>query len=270
MHDHWFANAPVGDGRLNLVCLPFAGGSSAAFAGWRRKLPAWLNVCPVVLPGREGRRHELRARDFASLAGNLADTVITAVDGRNYCLYGHSMGAWLAHSIAVAGSAAGVPPACVCVGAQHAPHLVYPFPSCDRMSDDNLLEFMQEFDGVDAQMLAHAEWVRWMLLRVRDDLKLCETHSHEAPYPVLDLPVHAFVGRSDRLIDPSCIAAWQRHTTYRLDMTLFDGGHFFIRTAEAPFLHELADKLARYAGSTSLSTQQTDLRPAQATHRATT
>ena len=43
---------------LNLLCLPYSGASAMVYSRWRRKLPAWLQVRPVELPGRGARMAE--------------------------------------------------------------------------------------------------------------------------------------------------------------------------------------------------------------------
>jgi len=44
---------------LTLFCLPYSGASAMFYSPWRRKLPEWLNVRPLELPGR-GMRMDSR------------------------------------------------------------------------------------------------------------------------------------------------------------------------------------------------------------------
>ncbi|WP_369479927.1 thioesterase II family protein, partial [Pseudomonas putida] len=52
---------------LNLLCLPYSGASAMVYSRWRRKLPAWLQVRPVELPGRGARMAEPLHTDMQAL-----------------------------------------------------------------------------------------------------------------------------------------------------------------------------------------------------------
>lgn len=240
----WFAHPPARDGRLNLLCFPYAGGSSAIFSGWRRRLPDWINVCPVVLPGRDSRRLERRETDFSVLARRLSEAVTPAVAGTPFAVFGHSLGGWLAHEAAVAAARAGAAPLCLCVSGQRAPHLPYPFPPCDALSDEQLLSLARSWGGMEAALLDNPEWRRWLLAALRDDLRLCETHPPAEGAARLDCPLYAFGGRSDPLIRAEEILGWRRWTSAAFDVAWLDGGHFFLRERETDFLALLSARLA--------------------------
>ncbi|MBF3164486.1 thioesterase, partial [Pseudomonas aeruginosa] len=48
----------MGGTPVRLFCLPYSGASAMTYSRWRRKLPAWLAVRPVELPGRGARMAE--------------------------------------------------------------------------------------------------------------------------------------------------------------------------------------------------------------------
>ncbi|WP_371358657.1 thioesterase II family protein, partial [Salmonella sp. E393-2] len=62
----------MGGTPVRLFCLPYSGASAMTYSRWRRKLPAWLAVRPVELPGRGARMAEPLQTDLASLAQQLA------------------------------------------------------------------------------------------------------------------------------------------------------------------------------------------------------
>ena len=37
--------------RIPLYCLPYAGSSASVYVRWKRRLPSWIEVLPVELPG---------------------------------------------------------------------------------------------------------------------------------------------------------------------------------------------------------------------------
>ncbi|MGH8685627.1 MAG: thioesterase II family protein, partial [Nitrosospira sp.] len=84
---------------LTLFSLPCAGASAAMYLRWRRRLPSWVQMQPLELPGRGGRLHEATEKTFEALAASLCDELGTYPPQR-YALFGHSMGGLLAYRIA--------------------------------------------------------------------------------------------------------------------------------------------------------------------------
>ena len=60
---------------LDLYCLPCAGASASVYLRWRRRLPAWIEVLPLELPGRGMRLGEPLVEDFQTLAEQLCEEI---------------------------------------------------------------------------------------------------------------------------------------------------------------------------------------------------
>ncbi|MCC3721453.1 MAG: alpha/beta fold hydrolase [Rouxiella badensis] len=241
--DNWLAHTLAHDGRLNLLCFPYAGGSSAIFTRWRLALPAWINVCPLVFPGREGQHRRPKETDFRTLAEKVAEALLPQLPEVNFAIYGHSMGAWFAHDLALRASQRGFAPRALLVSGQRAPQFAYPFNANREMDDTTLLKFISSFGGLDAELLANKAWVSWMLEIVRADLSLCESHAPVRPEITLPCPVHLFANDTDPLVDISAQRPWKNSTTGQFSTSLHEGGHFFIRTHASDFLKKLGSVL---------------------------
>lgn len=60
---------------LDLYCLPCAGASASVYLRWRRRLPAWIEVLPLELPGRGMRLDEPLVEDFQTLVEQLCEEI---------------------------------------------------------------------------------------------------------------------------------------------------------------------------------------------------
>src|SRR5471032_1015798 len=95
---------------LRLYCLPYSGASAMVYARWRRKLPEWIEVCPLELPGRGRRFNDPLQTDLPALVNQLAGELQGNLD-LTYALFGHSLGALVAFELAHALRRNGLPPA---------------------------------------------------------------------------------------------------------------------------------------------------------------
>ena len=97
--DRWLAYREVKPhARLRIFCFPYAGGGASIFRGWTALLPADLEVCPVQLPGREGRLREAPFTHMEPMVNALVDALQPYFD-LPFVLFGHSMGAAIAFEL---------------------------------------------------------------------------------------------------------------------------------------------------------------------------
>ncbi len=126
---------------LNLFCLPCAGGGASAYERWQEHLDAHgagVRVLPVRLPGREGRAHEPRFTRLDDLVAALDEHLDEALS-RPHVLYGHSMGAFVAHALTLARQRRGAaPPRALVLSSHRAPH-VRPTRILDPDADEETL-----------------------------------------------------------------------------------------------------------------------------------
>ncbi len=225
------AYTPSPDGRRGLVCFHHAGGGASAFARWRELLPE-LHVCPVQLPGREGRAAEPRHTEFAPLVDELAGELASVVDRRTI-FYGHSMGALVAFGVARELIARGEDaPAALAVGAYPAPHLPAPLADTKAPDNDRLMSVLAAIGAMPPALLEHPEWLQALLPTIRDDVRLCRSYRHRAD-SMVPCPIHAIAATEDRLVAAEHMAAWRLNTTAEFQLHTISGGHMFVKESPA-------------------------------------
>lgn len=131
---------PKPNARARLFCLPFAGGSASAWRDWGERLPDWVEVLPVELPGRGMRLGEAPIPALLPLVESMLTGLAPWMD-RPYALLGHSMGALLAFEATRILRARRQPlPFLLAVSGYRAPHLADPEPELRELSDGALLD----------------------------------------------------------------------------------------------------------------------------------
>lgn len=226
---HWLTNAIPKHAPIRLFCFHFAGGGASCFSGWANSFGDDVAVCPVQLPGRESRFREPRITSFNDLINELYDQLAPHLQ-EPYAFYGHSLGGLIAYALTRKRHAAKLTlPLILFVGAHRAPHIPYPLPSCSTMNFSELRTFLGKFEGIPDSILRNEEWMEVLLPLIRDDLLLCESYEHR-PLEALPCPIHAFGGKSDRMVSQFEILAWRQHTTKEFRSYFYPEGHFFIKS----------------------------------------
>lgn len=232
-----------------LFCFPYAGGGASAYRRWQRGLDAHnagVRVMPVQLPGREERSGEPRFTDLDALVTDL-DAQLGEELTAPHILYGHSMGALVAYSLARRRQARGaVLPQALVLSAYRAPHLSAPAIADPDAPDEELVAGLTALGGIPQPLLGHPEFLSALLPVARDDLRLC-LDSVAARPERLRVPLHLFAGDEDRLVTVTEMLAWRQHAGRGCTVRAMPGGHFFVKSDEGAFLRELAALTRRYA-----------------------
>jgi medium-chain acyl-[acyl-carrier-protein] hydrolase len=215
------------DARLRLFCLPFAGGGSAAFAPWTSQMPPDVDLCPVLLPGRESRLQEPPLRDMAALVGRLVDGLQGALD-RPYALLGYSLGSTVAFELIRELRRRERPlPVRLFVASRHAPHYSEQA-AIAHLPDDAFVAALQaRYNAIPAPILADRELMAMFLPILRADFTLLEGYRCEPAAP-LPTPITAWYGADDRTLTRERVAAWATHSAAPFELhEVPAAGHFF-------------------------------------------
>lgn len=234
---------------VNLYCLPYSGASAMVYSRWRRKLPEWLVVRPVELPGRGVRFGEPLQTDLHALARQLAQELMPELQ-HPYALFGHSLGALLAFELTHALRELGCPPPLILFASGTAAPTRredYEKGYTQAKSDAELISELRELQGTSEEILANQELMSLTLPILRADFLLCGRYCYRQP-PRLAMPLHVLGGKADRS-SLEQLQAWGVETASDFALHLFEGGHFFIHEHEPQVLQTLVDSLSALPAS---------------------
>nr|WP_163500596.1 alpha/beta fold hydrolase [Halomonas socia] len=231
--------------RLTLLCLPCAGASATMFLHWKRRLPGWIEVHPVELPGRGERLGEPFIKDFESLVVRLCEEQATRMRG-DFALFGHSMGALLAHGMAVRlRDDVGRPqPQMLFASGSPSPSMRDPQRFAGLDNDKALVADLRQQGGTPEAVFESPELLRLTLDVLAADYRLCRSFRYRGG-PPLDYPLQVFAGHDDD-IERARLEAWRREAGGQFSLDWFEGGHFFIRQQEGRVLEAIERTLSRW------------------------
>lgn len=225
---------------LRLLCFAYAGGGTVDFRAWADDLLPGIDLCPVVIPGRESRLGERAFDALPALVDTMVPALLPVLREAPFAIYGHSMGAWVAFELVRALRRIGrVQPVHLFVGARRAPHRPPRLAPLSGLDDPAFLAAIHDrYAGIPEAVRTNAELMALFLPTLRADFGLLDRYRYADEAP-LDVPITALYGTEDRVEDPSDVRAWSEHTSAEFAFHAMPGGHFFLRDAR----DELTDRI---------------------------
>jgi surfactin synthase thioesterase subunit/glycosyltransferase involved in cell wall biosynthesis len=245
----WLPGLTTADAAVaRLFCLPHAGAGASVFRGWSEGLPGSIHVCPVQLPGREGRADEPAFRDMPNLVAALGAAISPHTDTA-YALFGHSVGAGIAFELArwLRGGGRPLPFALVVSGARAPQSRVGRAPQAEPTREELIAE-LRARDGTPTGLLDDPEFVRALLPLLGADTALYRSYVY-VPEEPLAVPLRAYGGADDPHVSRDDLDAWRAQTTASFERREFPGGHFYLRSARSELLQALGRDLAETLAS---------------------
>jgi surfactin synthase thioesterase subunit len=232
---------------VRLFCLPYSGSSASVYASWRRKLPAWIEVVPLELPGRGWRAAEALEGTMGGLVGRLLPEVLRSLR-RPYAFFGHSLGAVVAYELACELLVHhGEAPSLLFVSAASAPSRRDGGPLGALDTDADLVSELRRLKGTPEAVLQNEELLRLVLPVVRADFGVSAAYEYR-PRPKLRTPIQAIVGAGDpATAEIERTRAWAQHTSGPFALARVPGDHFFLHTHERELLELITRRLAPLA-----------------------
>lgn len=210
---------------LLLVCLPHGGGGASGFRSWAETLPARIDLAAAQYPGREDRIADPFPADLDGLVAGIAGELAPLLD-RPYALFGHSMGATVAHELAHTLRERGHgEPVRLFASGREAPH-DEDGGRVHLLDDAGLAAELNRLGGTAAELLEHPELRGIILGYVREDYRLIETFRPRAREP-LTCPISVFLGAEDPDLDAARASRWSAATRGQTELRVFPGGHFY-------------------------------------------
>lgn len=228
-----------------LVCFPHAGGAASFFRTWASLLPGGIELIAVQYPGREDRIADPFVETMDGLA-NPITSACTTLRGAALAFFGHSMGAAVAHEVALR------------LRPLREPRLTalfvsgYPGPGQETkvrdytgLSDRELIRDMELLGGTDSAVFEDAGLRELVLPAIRADHRLIERHKTTTVNAVIEAPIVAYYGNQDDDANAVSVSAWSTATKSIFTARSFDGDHFYL-TDHTPSL--VTDLLAHLRG----------------------
>ncbi|MGK4001421.1 SDR family NAD(P)-dependent oxidoreductase [Sorangium sp. So ce1036] len=217
---------PVPQGAaLRLVCFPASGGAAADFAEWAAVMPDGCELVAVEYPGSGARQLESCEHPLAALTLQVAGALV-AMPRCPLVLFGHSLGALIAHATAVELERHAMGPTRVVLSNPANVITVQRDLTREQLRDKEFLTWLARSIGISIDPeAAESEATRRFLKTFGD--QLAWTYDFDLRWRV-SCPVVVTCGRDDTTLHAESLEFWRR-SGGALEEWSFAGAHDYIR-----------------------------------------
>lgn len=229
--------------KINLFCLPFAGGNVYSYRGYAAYAPAHINLVPIELPGRGARIREPLLTDIHLMVEDVYGQVRDQLH-RPFAIYGHSMGSLLAYLLTrrLVDEKRFLPEHLFLTGCVSPSSELYreDVPKYS-LPKDAFVKKLKELGGSTDEVLNDKNLFDYIEPIIRADFKATETFRYEKPEP-FDIPITVAIGLNERATYEQALR-WEEETTAKVEVRQFPGRHFFIFDYPREIMEIISNKL---------------------------
>lgn len=225
----------------NVFCFSHAGGSASTYRKWTLEFEGVNFIC-VELPGIGTRRNEKFIIDFDLIVKSLAHSIEKKVKDRDFCFYGHSMGAAIAFFTAyyMLNHNMKLPKKIIVAGRQDpSEENLMEFKT--YMDDNALINELKRYNATPNEVLENEEFLRIIIPELRKAYKLNESFIYAGE--TISIPIIAHSGKYDSEANYEIMSKWRKMTTDSFNIREFEGDHFFMFNRGKEYKRELIEDI---------------------------
>jgi len=227
--------------KVNLLCIPYSGGSKYSFSALLKKVPVNLNPVVLELPGRGARSGEKLCHDIALIVEDILRRAVKFTSGP-YAIYGHSMGGLLAFLLAKRIVQSGLPePLHLFVTGTKGPSVIAD-PKYHLLNKQEFLEKIRSLKGMPDEILENSDMMDYFEPIIRSDFKLSETYVYP-PLSPFRFPITVIVGEEEDM-EFEDVRAWSLESAAEVSISRLPGSHFFIFEHAESIMRTFGEKIA--------------------------
>jgi len=233
---------PNPNAKMQLLCLPFAGGGSRFFFNWHKELPNF-EICLVSYPGREHRMAETAITDVDILIDVLFEACRKIIN-KDFVIFGHSMGSIVSYGLTKKLELSKIIPHLLLVSSAAAPNR--PLKKENMLSllpDDKFINLLvKRYNAIPEIILKDSNLMKLFAPILRNDISIEEQYisRHGQNTVPLLCNLRAFGGIDDMAVNKYHLMTWKDLTKGTFAIKMFPGGHFYLNENSALLFQEIS------------------------------
>ncbi len=256
VQNNWFqtfkipANLPTTANPLRLYTFHHAGGSCQYFQPWAAKLPSWISLISIQLPGRWNRVNEpayLRMGELIPVLGTQFKQQLVLHPDQLFAFYGHSLGGLVAYELTryLIKEQLQLPVHLFISSKRSLQNFIPTNPIYKLPMSQFETMVSQLYGALPSEVIADPDMKAMFLDITKKDMELLDTYIY-TPDPKINVPLTVMRGLSDHVITLDTVNGWKDLTSADCEIIEFAGDHFFLKESESELLKRILDVLAKH------------------------
>lgn len=216
-----------GKSEARLLCFHYAGGGSAYFRKWLNLVPSSIDILCVQMPGRQARVSEELPSSFDDVLVPLSQEILHYSD-KPLVIYGHSMGAIMAHELAQALDHHLFFKHLVLSGRRSPNTSSKISKTISNLPKRKFLEEIRRLGGTPEEVFNDLDLLDYLYPILLSDFKLSEKYEPKTNRIKLSVPITVMGGDEDDYANKNDLVGWESETKSVFELGMYKGGHFFI------------------------------------------
>lgn len=233
---------PNPDAKVRLIGFPYAGGGPLVFQSWVNKLPDFVELGILQLPGRSARLRENFYTRMEEMVDHLVPDILPFVD-MPFAFFGHCVGGVQSFEVAQKlRTEYGLEPEYLFVAGGRSPQIyneeqfaidVQQFnhetgKAEHELDEEDFVEMLREVNFANNKALFEDKEMRDLMLPIIQCDYEINNYYRYGGHPPLDTPITAIGGRIDPYVTGEHINGWGEHTTKTFKTQFCAGDHYFM------------------------------------------
>lgn len=209
---------------MQIIVFPFAGGSRFSFQKFSVEIE---NMTVMDYPGRSSRINESLIIDIHLLVDDMAQKLSNQIASMEdeYIVYGHSMGAAIAHLICQKIEKLGLKkPSKLVISGKKTPSIGREL-KIAHLENNEFWEELVKLGGIPNELTKHTELIEFYTPILKADFTAVENYQY-VKKEKLTIPIDVFYGSEEATEEE--MLGWKEETTEKVTITQLEGNHFFI------------------------------------------
>ncbi|NRA80053.1 MAG: thioesterase [Pseudoalteromonas sp.] len=216
---------PLISPKIRLLCFAYAGGGTSVYHSWKDKLPNYVELNIVQLPGRGTHFSQKPIDNMGNLVADLMPNIENILQGK-YIIFGHSLGSRIAFEVVRQAMLIGLsPPLHFFASGSLSPGTVCTDKKLYDLPADEFIKELKEINGTPDEVLSNKQFMELLLPTIRADFKIAAQYRFNDSF-LIPSPITVISGKNDSL--SICkLQMWEKYFT-KCKIIMCEGGHFFI------------------------------------------
>lgn len=216
--------------KVRLFCFHYGGGSNASFYPWINKIPSFIELMAVELPGRGRNMSQPLLTNVHDITALMIEEIKYYLD-KPFIFFGHSVGSLICFELTKAMREQNLQlPMHLILSGSMAPRTLHKRRHICHFDNAAFSEELKIYNGIPQEVQNEPSLMEMFLPIIKADMSIIENYNYSQNKP-LDCNITTITGADDPTVPIKDVKAWESHTSLSCNHYTLDGDHFFVKTA---------------------------------------